>query len=90
MARRFLRIVLFVVAGVAAVALAVTLTGYGLLRGSLARLDGEHALPGLSAPATIERDARGVPRMTAATLPQSAAARPARLAARLAAKVELI
>src|SRR5690349_19930413 len=35
-------------------------------RGSLAELDGELALPGLSAPATVERDALGVATVTAA------------------------
>ena len=36
------------------------LTGWWLLHGSLATLDGDIALPGLSAPASIERDALGV------------------------------
>ncbi|MGO4775926.1 penicillin acylase family protein, partial [Lysobacter sp. 2RAB21] len=36
------------------------LTAWWLLRGSLPRLEGELALPGLSAPATIQRDALGV------------------------------
>ncbi|MFD0322809.1 penicillin acylase family protein [Lysobacter gummosus] len=35
-------------------------TAWWLLRGSLPRLEGELALPGLSAPATIQRDALGV------------------------------
>ncbi|MBS0193088.1 MAG: penicillin acylase family protein [Proteobacteria bacterium] len=34
-------------------------TGWWLLRGSLSQLDGTHALPGLSAPVTVERDALG-------------------------------
>ncbi|MBS0463969.1 MAG: penicillin acylase family protein [Proteobacteria bacterium] len=34
--------------------------GWWLLRGSVARLDGQLALPGLSAPVTIERDGLGV------------------------------
>ncbi len=34
---------------------------YGQLRGSLPRLDGSAVLAGLSAPATVERDALGVP-----------------------------
>jgi len=33
---------------------------WSLLRGSLPQLDGEVALPGLSAPVTIQRDALGV------------------------------
>ncbi len=40
--------------------------GYGL-RGSLARLDGEVALPGLSKPVTISRDALGVVTIEAAS-----------------------
>ncbi|HET8552293.1 MAG TPA: penicillin acylase family protein [Gammaproteobacteria bacterium] len=39
---------------------------YGLLRGSLPQLDGRVALVGLSAPVKIERDANGVPTITAA------------------------
>jgi penicillin amidase len=37
------------------------------LRGSLARLDGEQALPGLSAPVTLQRDALGVVTIDAAS-----------------------
>ncbi len=73
-ARKILRIVLFVVAGIVALLLAATLTGFGLLRGSLARLDGHRLLPGLTAPVTVERDARGVPRVTAATRADAARA----------------
>ncbi len=36
------------------------------LRGSLPPLDGSHPLPGLTAPATVERDAQGVPTLIAA------------------------
>jgi len=42
------------------VLLVAVFTGWWLMRGSLPRLDGELALPGLSAPATIQRDANGV------------------------------
>ena len=35
-------------------------TGWWLLRGSVPKLDGELALPGLSASASIQRDAQGV------------------------------
>ncbi|MET0892148.1 MAG: penicillin acylase family protein [Pseudoxanthomonas sp.] len=41
-------------------------TGWWLLRGSVAELDGELVLPGLSAPVTIQRDALGVVTMDAA------------------------
>ncbi len=40
--------------------LVLLLVIWGLLRGSLPQLDGELALPGLSAPVSIERDALGV------------------------------
>ncbi|HYM35838.1 MAG TPA: penicillin acylase family protein, partial [Steroidobacteraceae bacterium] len=39
--------------------------GYGLLRGSLPRLDGEIAIATLSAPVSIERDSQGVVTITA-------------------------
>ncbi|MEN5209334.1 penicillin acylase family protein [Stenotrophomonas terrae] len=48
---------LWVVLGLVLVLLLVI---WGLLRGSLPQLDGELALPGLSAPVSIERDALGV------------------------------
>ena len=48
---------LWVVLGLLLVLLLVT---WGLLRGSLPQLDGELALPGLSAPVSIQRDALGV------------------------------
>ncbi len=38
------------------------------LRASLPQLEGSAVLPGLASPATVERDALGVPRLTAATL----------------------
>ena len=41
--------------------------GLWALRASLAQADGARALPGLSAPLTIERDARGVPTITGAS-----------------------
>lgn len=45
--------------------LVVALAAWLLLRGSLADLEGEHALPGLSAAVTVERDALGVVTITA-------------------------
>lgn len=56
--RLALLLLLLVVAGVG--------TGWWLLRGSLPRLDGELALPGLSAPVTVSRDALGVVTIDAA------------------------
>ena len=41
--------------------------GWWQMRGSLPQLDGERPLAGLSAPVRIERDAQGVPTITAAT-----------------------
>ncbi|MBD9468435.1 penicillin acylase family protein [Pseudoxanthomonas sp. PXM01] len=43
------------------------LVAWWLMRGSLARLDGEQALPGLSAPVSIQRDALGVVTIEAAS-----------------------
>ncbi|HDS1039838.1 TPA: penicillin acylase family protein [Stenotrophomonas maltophilia] len=48
-----------------AIVMAAVLTIWLLLRGSLADLDGEHALPGLAAPVNVERDALGVVTITA-------------------------
>lgn len=45
--------------------LAAALTAFLLLRGSLPQTDGEQALPGLSAPVTLERDGHGVLTVTA-------------------------
>ncbi|MDE2382219.1 MAG: hypothetical protein KGL71_08405, partial [Xanthomonadaceae bacterium] len=38
---------------------AASITVYCLLRGSLPTLEGQHALPGLQATATVSRDANG-------------------------------
>jgi penicillin amidase len=43
-----------------ALALVAVASGWLLMRGSLPQLDGELALPGLSAPVTLQRDALGV------------------------------
>jgi len=51
---------------VAVLALCAALGAWWLLRGSLAALDGELALPGLSAPVSVQRDARGVVTVDAA------------------------
>ena len=48
-------------------ALLAVAIGFFLMRGSLPQLEGERPLSGLSAPVKIERDALGVPRITAAT-----------------------
>src|SRR5688500_1249196 len=48
------------------VVLAAVIAGWWLMRGSLPALEGELALPGLSAPVTIQRDANGVVTVDAA------------------------
>src|SRR5690606_2609638 len=50
-----------------ALALAATVLAWWLLRGSLPRLDGELALPGLQAPVAVRRDALGVVTIEAAS-----------------------
>ena len=56
--KRFLLLVL-------ALVLAALLAGYLLLRGSLPQVQGDRALPGLSAPVSLERDSNGVLTVTA-------------------------
>lgn len=63
MLRWILRIALLL----AALLLLLVLAAWWTLRGSLPRLDGEAALPGLSAPVTITRDALGVATIDAAS-----------------------
>jgi penicillin amidase len=55
-----MRLLLRLLIGVALLLLLAIASGWWLLHGSLAKLDGRLELPGLSAPATIERDAIGV------------------------------
>jgi penicillin amidase len=59
---RWLRWTLLVIAGLAALAVA---SGWWALRQSLPQIEGDANLPGLAAVATIERDARGIPVITA-------------------------
>jgi penicillin amidase len=72
--RRILKIGLIIVAGLAALILIAALTGTAVFRGSLARLDGRGAVPGLEAAVAIERDALGVPRITAGSREDAARA----------------
>jgi penicillin amidase len=65
MRRRLLRGTIIAIVGVAILLLTAGLVGTGLLRGSLARLDGSREVAGLEAAVTIERDALGVPRVLA-------------------------
>lgn len=51
---------------VAGTMLLLVLLAWGMLHGSLARLDGELVLPGLSAPVTLQRDALGTVTIDAA------------------------
>ena len=50
-----------------ALVVVAVLVAWWSMRGSLARLDGEQALPGLSAPVTLQRDALGVVTIDAAS-----------------------
>src|SRR5213082_2965835 len=61
-----MRTLKYVGAAVAVLVLAALATTYGVLRGSLARLDGKLRVAGLAAPVRIERDSRGVPTIEAA------------------------
>ena len=74
MRRKLLRIGLIVLTVLVGLALVAALTAYGLLRGSLARLDGRCPVPGLQAEVVIERDAQGVPRITAGSRDDAARA----------------
>jgi penicillin amidase len=64
--RKLLRLILRVLVVVLVLAVIVALAGLWWMRGSLATLDGQQPLPGLSAAATVERDALGVATITAA------------------------
>ena len=61
--RLLLRLVLLLLLLLALAAIA----GWWAMRGSLAQLDGELSLPGLTAPVSIERDALGVVTIHAAS-----------------------
>ena len=61
---RWLRWTLLVVAGLAVLAVGIL---WWAMRQSLPQIEGEASLPGLAAEATIERDARGIPVITAAS-----------------------
>lgn len=65
--RRWTKWVSRIVLGLLAIVLIGGLVAWQGLRGSLARLDGEVALPGLSSPVTISRDALGVVTIEAAS-----------------------
>lgn len=56
------------------IVLAAVAWGWWQMRGSLPRLDGEHAVAGLAAPVKIERDALGVPTITGSTRADAARA----------------
>jgi penicillin amidase len=63
---KFFRVGLRLLAGLLILGVLAVLTGLYVWRGSLAEVDGELALAGLSAPVTVERDALGVATITAA------------------------
>lgn len=64
--RKLLRVTLWLLVVLLVLALGAALAGMWWMRGSLATLDGDHALAGLAAEATVERDALGVATITAA------------------------
>lgn len=68
--RRWLRRILLTLGVLVGLVLVAGLVGLlwvrAEVRGSLAQIDGERALPGLSAPVAVERDALGVPTLRAA------------------------
>lgn len=64
--RKALRILVRVLAALVLLAAVAVLWGVWTLRGSLPRLEGELALPGLSAPVTVSRDALGIATIEAA------------------------
>lgn len=65
--RKALRVTGWLILVLAVLALLASLAALWLFRGSLAQLDGEHPLPGLSAPVQVQRDALGVATVDAAS-----------------------
>ncbi len=61
------RVFLYALLALAVVAVAAALWARAELRGSLAQLDGNRQLPGLSAPVRVTRDALGIPTIEGAT-----------------------
>ena len=61
------KILLRTLGAIAAVLLVVTVAAWLVLRASLPQLEGEFAVAGIDAPATIARDADGIPVITAAS-----------------------
>lgn len=64
--RKLLRYTLRLLGVLLVLLLLAALAGYWMMRGSLAQLEGELALPGLSAPVEVQRDALGVATIEAA------------------------
>src|ERR1019366_4934158 len=60
-------LLLSVLSVLALFAAAALVYGWWKMRGSLAQLEGDRALPGLTAPVKIERDVLGVPTLTGTT-----------------------
>ncbi len=63
--RRLLRWIFIILGGLVLLVLALALSGWLALRGSLAKLDGACQLPGLTANVVVERDAQGIPTVVA-------------------------
>lgn len=69
MNRRWIRVLAILAGGAALLAVLAFGAVYGMVRGSLPPLDGEFTLPGLGAPAELERDSLGVAVIRAGSLP---------------------
>src|SRR5215472_15646923 len=65
---RLTRILLWIVLPVLLLLLIASATFYWLAHSALPQLDGTLSVPGLSAPVTVTRDARGIPTIEAANL----------------------
>ena len=65
--KRFGQITLGLIAGLLAIAAILAIGAYILIENSLPETDGVIVADGLTAPATIARDAAGIPVITAAT-----------------------
>jgi len=65
--RRLLPVFCWILGLAVCIAVIAVVYGWRQMRGSLAQLDGERGLAGLSGPVRVERDALGVPTITGAT-----------------------
>src|SRR5205807_2491071 len=66
--RRLFRVVLLLLALVVLAGVGASIYVYSLMRAALPQLDGSLAVAGLQAPVSVNRDAQGVPHISAASL----------------------